>query len=76
MDLKLHVMMIVLGSIFVIAVITHFLEYFDLPRFKAIFIATAVFLISVTLSILTMMYPILFFIVIVLGLLLFIILDL
>lgn len=76
MDLKLHVMMIVLGSIFVIAVITHFLEYFDLPRFKAILIATAVFLISVTLSILTMMYPILFFIVIVLGLLLFIILDL
>lgn len=76
MDLKLHVMMIVLGSIFVIAVITHFLEYFDLPRFKAILIATAVFLISVTLSILTMMYPILFFMVIVLGLLLFIILDL
>lgn len=76
MDLKLHVMMIVLGSIFVIAVITHFLEYFDLPRFKAILIATAVFLISVTLSILTMMYPTLFFIVIVLGLLLFIILDL
>lgn len=76
MDLKLHVMMIVLGSIFVIAVITHFLEYFDLPRFKAILIATAVFLISVTLSILIMMYPTLFFIVIVLGLLLFIILDL
>lgn len=65
MDLKLHVMMIVLGSIFVIAVITHFLEYFDLPRFKAILIATAVFLITIALCILTLMYPILFFVMLV-----------
>lgn len=76
MDLKLHVMMIVLGSIFVIAVITHFLEYFDLPRFKAILIATAVFLITIALCILTLMYPILFFVMLVVCIILIITLDL
>lgn len=76
MDLKLHVMMIVLGSIFVIAVITHFLEYFDLPRFKAILIATAVFLISITISILSIMYPILFFVMLVACVVCFIVFEL
>lgn len=62
-ELKVKVLMLVLGSIFVIAVITRFIEYFDLySRGKAILIATAIFLITIALSVLTLMYPILFFV--------------
>ncbi len=67
-ELKVKLLMTILGSVFVIAVITRFIEYFDLySRGKAILIATAVFLITVTLSILTLMYPILFFVLLVVA---------
>ena len=60
-ELKVKLLMTVLGSVFVIAVITRFIEYFDLySRGKAILIATAIYLITITLSVLTLMYPILF----------------
>lgn len=62
-EMKVKLLMTVLGSVFVIAVITRFIEYFDLySRGKAILIATAIFLITTTLSILTLMYPTLFFV--------------
>lgn len=60
MDLKLHVMIIELASIFMIAILAHFIKCFDFSTFKAILLATAVFLIIITLSILALMYPILF----------------
>jgi hypothetical protein len=65
-ELKVKILMTVLGSVFVIAVITRFIEYFDLySRGKAILIATAIFLITIALSVLTLMYPILFFVLLV-----------
>jgi hypothetical protein len=67
-ELKVKILMTVLGSVFVIAVITRFIEYFDLySRGKAILIATAIFLITVALSVLTLMYPILFFVLLVVA---------
>lgn len=64
MDLKLHVMIIELVSIFIIATFAHFIKYFGFSTFKAILLATAMFLIIITLSILALIYPILFSVVI------------
>lgn len=71
-ELKVKLLMTVLGSVFVIAVITRFVEYFDLySRGKAILIATAIYLITITLSVLTLMYPILFIVLLVVGVIFF-----
>lgn len=71
-ELKVKLLMTVLGSVFVIAVLTRFIEYFDLySRGKAILIATAIFLITVTLSVLTLMYPILFIVLLVVAVFIF-----
>lgn len=71
-ELKVKLLMLVLGSIFVIAVIAHFINYFDLySTGKSILIATAIFLITTILSILTLMYPILFFVLLVVAVLFF-----
>ena len=62
-ELKVKLLMAVFGSIFVIAVIARFIKYFDLySTGKSILIATAIFLTTTILSILTLMYPILFFV--------------
>lgn len=67
-DLKVKILMVVLGSIFVIAVIARFIKYFDLySTGKSILIATAIFLTTIILSILTLMYPILFFVLLVVA---------
>lgn len=71
-ELKVKLLMVVFGSVFVIAVITRFIEYFDLySRGKAILIATAIFLITIALSVLTLMYPILFFVLLVAAVIFF-----
>ena len=62
-ELKVKLLMLVLGSVFVIAVIARFIQYFDLySTGKSILIATAIFLITTAISVLTLMYPILFFV--------------
>lgn len=67
-ELKVKILMAVLGSVFVIAVIARFIQYFDLySTGKSILIATAIFLITVALSVLTLMYPILFFVLLVVA---------
>ena len=71
-ELKVKLLMTVLGSVFVIAVLTRFIEYFDLySRGKAILIATAIYLITITLSVLTLMYPILFIVLLVVAVIFF-----
>lgn len=71
-ELKVKLLMTVLGSVFVIAVITRFIKYFDLySTGKSILIATAIFLTTIILSILTLMYPILFFVMLVVAVFLF-----
>lgn len=71
-ELKIKLLMLVLGSVIVIAVLTRFIEYFDLySTGKSILIATAIFLTTITLSILTLMYPIVFFVLLVVAAFLF-----
>lgn len=61
-ELKVKILMVALGSGFVIGMIARFLEYFDYTTPKAILLAIVVFVVANVLCILTLTYPILFFV--------------
>lgn len=65
MELDMIIIMI-LGTIFVISVIARFLEQLDYNRVNAIILAIILYIIMIVFVILSVIYPIIYFIIILL----------
>lgn len=68
LNMIMNIIMIIVGTVFVISVITRFLEQLDYNRVNAIILAIILYVTTIVFVILFVIYPIIYFIVILLCL--------